>query len=112
MSQALLSIENLSVRFKPTRAPSRRQRMTFDVRPGEILAWWVNRVRQIGYGLAVVRTLPGSGRISGGRILFHGEDLAAKSEAEMQAIRGRRIAMVFQAPTPRSTRGVHHRAAN
>ena len=101
MSQALLSIENLSVRFKTYAGTIHAVNgMTFDVRPGEIFGL----VGESGCGksvtgLAVVRTLPGSGRISGGRILFHGEDLAAKSEAEMQAIRGRRIAMVFQDPT-------------
>jgi oligopeptide/dipeptide ABC transporter ATP-binding protein len=101
MSQALLSIENLSVRFKTYAGTIHAvNSMSFDVRPGEIFGL----VGESGCGksvtgLAVVRTLPGSGRISGGRILFHGEDLAAKSEAEMQAIRGRRIAMVFQDPT-------------
>jgi oligopeptide/dipeptide ABC transporter ATP-binding protein len=101
MSQALLSIENLSVRFKTYAGTIHAVNgMTFDVQPGEIFGL----VGESGCGksvtgLAVVRTLPGSGRISGGRILFHGEDLAAKSEAEMQAIRGRRIAMVFQDPT-------------
>jgi oligopeptide/dipeptide ABC transporter ATP-binding protein len=48
---------------------------------------------------AVLRLLPiPPGRIVSGEILFGGEDLLQKSEAEMKEIRGRRIAMVFQDP--------------
>jgi len=50
-------------------------------------------------GLTILRMVPYPGEITGGRILFHGEDLAQKSKSEMQAIRGRRIAMVFQDPS-------------
>lgn len=38
------------------------------------------------------------GRIEGGQILFEGEDLLKKSPEEMRAIRGNRIAMIFQEP--------------
>jgi oligopeptide transport system ATP-binding protein len=38
------------------------------------------------------------GRHVGGRILFRGQDLTARSEAEMQRIRGNDIAMIFQEP--------------
>jgi peptide/nickel transport system ATP-binding protein len=38
------------------------------------------------------------GEVAGGEIVFDGEDLAAKSEKEMQAIRGNRIALVPQDP--------------
>src|SRR5206468_418152 len=48
--------------------------------------------------LAIVRYLGRAGRIAGGRILFEGRDLAKVSEAELRAIRGRRIAMVYQDP--------------
>jgi len=36
--------------------------------------------------------------VKSGKILFDGEDLLTKSEAEMRAIRGARIAMIFQDP--------------
>ena len=38
------------------------------------------------------------GRFEGGRILFRGEDLGAKSDDELRAIRGNEIAMIFQEP--------------
>ncbi len=47
---------------------------------------------------AIVRHLGPLGRIVGGRILFEGRDIAAMGEAELRAIRGRRIAMVYQDP--------------
>jgi peptide/nickel transport system ATP-binding protein len=48
--------------------------------------------------LAIVRYLGRTGRIAGGRILFEGRDLARVSEAELRALRGHRIAMVYQDP--------------
>jgi peptide/nickel transport system ATP-binding protein len=47
--------------------------------------------------LAIMGLLPPGARV-GGRIGFDGRDLLAASEAELCAIRGRRIAMVFQEP--------------
>ena len=48
--------------------------------------------------LAIVRYLGRAGRVVGGRILFEGRDLAALDEDALRAIRGRRIAMVYQDP--------------
>ncbi len=48
--------------------------------------------------LSIMRLIAPPGRIESGRILFDGEDLLQKSEAEMRAIRGHRIAMIFQDP--------------
>jgi peptide/nickel transport system ATP-binding protein len=47
---------------------------------------------------AILRHLGPLGRIVGGRILFEGRDLASLDEAELRAVRGRRIAMVYQDP--------------
>ena len=50
-------------------------------------------------GLSVVRLLPEpAGRIVGGQVLLEGEDLVAKSESEMRAVRGRRVSMILQDP--------------
>ena len=49
-------------------------------------------------GFSIMRLVDPPGRIVGGRILFKGQDLAKLSEEEMRALRGNRIAMVFQDP--------------
>jgi len=38
------------------------------------------------------------GKIEGGQILFHGEDLVTASEERMRKIRGNKISMIFQEP--------------
>lgn len=48
--------------------------------------------------LSILRLLGGSGRIMGGEIWFDGRNLLQRSEAEMRAIRGNEIAMIFQEP--------------
>ncbi len=45
---------------------------------------------------ALLRLLPENGAISGGSVLFHGEDLVNKSPDEMRRIRHRKIALVSQ----------------
>jgi len=50
-------------------------------------------------GLGILRMVPPPGEITSGRILFHNKDLLQSSEDEMQAIRGRRITMIFQDPS-------------
>ncbi|NLG80264.1 MAG: ABC transporter ATP-binding protein [Firmicutes bacterium] len=70
------------------------------VREGEILGL----VGESGCGksvtaLSILGLVPSPpGRVEGGRILFEGEDLLAKTPAEMRSIRGSRIAMIFQEP--------------
>src|SRR5499433_2155054 len=73
--------------------------LSFAVRRGEAMGL----VGESGCGkstvaLAVVRYLGQAGRVVSGRILFEGRDLAAMSEAELRAVRGRRIAIVYQDP--------------
>ena len=48
--------------------------------------------------LSVLRLLPSAAVVQGGEILFNGENLLTKTEKEMEKIRGRDIAMVFQEP--------------
>ncbi len=47
---------------------------------------------------AVMQYLGTVGRITNGQILFEGKDLAKMSPAELRAIRGRKISMVYQDP--------------
>ena len=50
-------------------------------------------------GLSVLGLVPDPpGRVTAGQALFDGRDLLALSERELQDIRGRRIAMIFQEP--------------
>ncbi len=48
-------------------------------------------------GKALLRLLPPNGRVLAGEIRFDGEDLLAKTEAEMREVRWGKIAMIFQA---------------
>jgi len=49
--------------------------------------------------LSIVRLVPRpAARIVGGEVRLDGEDLLAKSDAEMQQIRGRKVAMILQDP--------------
>ena len=49
-------------------------------------------------GLSILRLVRAPGKISGGRVLFEGLDLASLPEHEMRRVRGKDIAMVFQNP--------------
>ncbi|WP_024296437.1 ABC transporter ATP-binding protein [Lacrimispora indolis] len=74
--------------------------ISFCIRQGETLGV----VGESGCGksltaLSVMRQVPDPpGRIAGGEVLFEGEDLLKKSNAEMRKIRGGKIAMIFQEP--------------
>lgn len=48
--------------------------------------------------LAVMRLTQEPGKITSGEIIFQGEDLMKKTNSEMCAIRGKRMAMIFQDP--------------
>jgi oligopeptide/dipeptide ABC transporter ATP-binding protein len=49
--------------------------------------------------LSILGLIARPGRIEAGEVLFDGRDLRSLSERELRAIRGDRIAMVFQQPT-------------
>jgi len=73
--------------------------LTFQIAPGEAMGL----VGESGCGkstvaLAAMRYLGRSGRVTGGRILFEGRDVADLSASELCALRGRRVAMVYQDP--------------
>ncbi len=74
--------------------------VSFSVRRGETLAI----VGESGCGksvtaLSIMRLVPDPpGRIVGGSVSLEGTDLLGLDEAEMRAIRGNRISMIFQEP--------------
>lgn len=49
-------------------------------------------------GLSLLRLFPPRSSVLSGKILFRGQDLLLLGEKEMRAIRGNRIAMIFQEP--------------
>ena len=71
--------------------------VSFELRAGEIFAL----VGESGSGksvtsLAAMRLLPNALRITGGEVRVASEDLFDLSEADMQSVRGERVAMIFQ----------------
>jgi peptide/nickel transport system ATP-binding protein len=49
-------------------------------------------------GFSLLGLVDPPGRVVGGRILFQGEDLVGRSEEDWRALRGSKIAMIFQDP--------------
>ncbi|WP_340109696.1 ABC transporter ATP-binding protein [Pikeienuella sp. HZG-20] len=97
----ILEIENLRVALpKGADRPYALDGLSLTVRPGEIVCL----VGESGSGKslaagAVMRLLPEPQvRMTGGTIRFDGRDLSELDEAGMRALRGDRMAMIFQEP--------------
>jgi peptide/nickel transport system ATP-binding protein len=96
----VLTLEALSVRL-PAGAdrPHAMKDVSLAIAANEILCV----VGESGSGKsmtanAIMRLLPGGVTIDGGKVLFGGEDLTQLSDADMRAVRGSGIAMIFQEP--------------
>jgi oligopeptide/dipeptide ABC transporter ATP-binding protein len=98
--QPLLEVKDLRVSFFTSRGEVRAlDHVSYSVSPGRL----TGLVGESGSGktvsvLSIMRLLPENARITGGSITLDGQDLLRLSEREMQAIRGARIAMIFQEP--------------
>jgi oligopeptide/dipeptide ABC transporter ATP-binding protein len=98
----LLELDRLSAHYvtgRGTRVVRAVDEVSLTLRAGETLGV----VGESGSGkttlaLTILRLLPPAARIVGGAMRFEGEDLLAKSPAEMRRIRGKRIAMILQDP--------------
>lgn len=95
-NQAVLDIHDLSIKVGDT---DLIRNVHFSIMPGEIFAL----VGESGSGksltsLAIMRLLPEALKVTTGDIHLQGQSLFQKTEAEMQQIRGRRVAMIFQEP--------------
>ena len=96
----LLDVRNLSVQFT-TRAGTVTvlDDISFTLERGERISF----VGESGCGksmtaLALMGLLPAMGRVSGGQILFKGEDLTQASAARLRRLRGNEVSMIFQEP--------------
>jgi oligopeptide/dipeptide ABC transporter ATP-binding protein len=101
MAEPVLQLDDLTVRFRLKRGSlTAVDGVSFTVHRGETFGL----VGESGSGKSVtarsiMRLIPTPpGEIPNGRILFEGTDMLGMSEAEVRALRGRRIAMVFQEP--------------
>ena len=97
MTDSLLSIQDLSVRFRlPEREALAVDGVSLDLKPGEVLGI----VGESGSGksqilYAMMGLLAANGRASG-RVLFQGQDLLVLPPRELDRVRGQALAMIFQ----------------
>ncbi|HZO81415.1 MAG TPA: ABC transporter ATP-binding protein [Candidatus Binataceae bacterium] len=98
--QPLLEVKDLRTSFFTDAGEVRVvDGVSFAVAPGKLMGL----VGESGSGktvsvLSIMRLLPERGRVVGGAVMFEGRDLLKLSEAEMRAVRGAKIAMIFQEP--------------
>ena len=95
-SSVVMQVEDLAVQVAETGAMVLKG-VSFELHAGEIFAL----VGESGSGksvtsLAVMRLLPGALVITGGSVHVAGTDLFDLPEANMQTVRGQRVAMIFQ----------------
>ncbi|HTJ09853.1 MAG TPA: ABC transporter ATP-binding protein [Candidatus Binataceae bacterium] len=98
--QPLLEVKDLRTSFFTDAGEVRAvDGVSFALEPGKLMGL----VGESGSGktasvLSVMRLLPERARVMGGAVLFEGRDLVKLSEPEMRAVRGAKIAMIFQEP--------------
>jgi peptide/nickel transport system ATP-binding protein len=96
----LLQVENLKTHFITREGTIRAvDGVSLEISRGKTVAL----VGESGCGktvaaLSILRLVPQPGRIAADRILLEGRDLLALSDRQMRAVRGNRIAMIFQEP--------------
>ena len=96
----VLKVESLEVAYVTRAGPVKAVRdVSFEIRSGDALGL----VGESGCGkstlaFGVMNYVAKNGRITGGRILFDGDDILQRSQKELNKIRGDKIAMVYQDP--------------
>ncbi|MGK3993362.1 ABC transporter ATP-binding protein [Sorangium sp. So ce1024] len=94
----LLSVQDLRVEFvTPTGPVCAVDNVSFDIAPGEVLGL----AGESGSGkstvaMAIMRLLRPPAIITGGRVLFAGQDVLSMTEEQLRAFRWRKMALVFQ----------------
>lgn len=100
-NETILKVEELKTYFKTDEGVVKAvDGVSFDLKKGETLGI----VGESGCGksvtnLSIMRLIPTPpGKIVGGKVLFHGEDLLLKPEKDLRHVRGNMISMIFQDP--------------
>ncbi len=97
---SLLTVDNLKTQFfTDDGTVTAVDEVSFGVAPREILGL----VGESGCGksvtsLSILRLVSPPGKITGGQILWKGENLLKYSDSQMRGVRGNEIAMIFQEP--------------
>ena len=98
MAQPLLEVKNLEISFFSGKEQTcATDGVSFTVQPGEIVCL----VGESGCGksvtaLSVLGLLARQGKVTAGEILFEGRNLLTLTEKQLDQVRGRDIAMIFQ----------------
>ncbi|WP_127106711.1 ABC transporter ATP-binding protein [Pararhodobacter zhoushanensis] len=100
--EPLLAVSDLSVEIEGREGRTVRaaRGLSFSVGKGRVMGV----IGESGSGksmtaLSVMRLLPRAAKVTGGRVMFQGEDLLTKSPRAMRSLRGRAIGMILQDPS-------------
>jgi peptide/nickel transport system ATP-binding protein len=98
-SACLLNVDGISIEYWPDKTNRLKavENVSFTLREGEMLGV----VGESGCGkttmmLGLLRLLPIAGRITGGKVMYRGQDLLSLSEPSISKVRWKEIAIIFQ----------------
>ncbi|MGP5497656.1 ABC transporter ATP-binding protein [Corynebacterium flavescens] len=100
MNQPLLEMQDVKISFTTSTGVVEAVRgVDLSIYPGQSVAI----VGESGSGksttaMAILGLLPGTGRVTGGRILFEGQDITHFNDKQFEALRGNKIGLVPQDP--------------
>jgi peptide/nickel transport system ATP-binding protein/oligopeptide transport system ATP-binding protein len=98
MPEPILRIDDLSVEFPtPDGVVKAVNGVSLALEPGRTLViTGESGCGKSTVGLSALALIPPPGRITSGRVLFHGRDILSLAPDELRRVRGREVAIVFQ----------------